>query len=220
MAASQDTPCLVLAACRRARRNVLYTNIISARFVDDEALRFLTAIHALPCNVTRRSVLVSSRVPNYDPNIHVFTRRAYTVIYLEGGHRIYAADGEEVLDIASVRAADPSGRWLAKAPRSMRHGLQCGTCGAVDRRLSFCSGCYRFAYCDRRCQVAHWKAHKRECHRFKLPLQDFRHNLLCPVCSMWMSDAEQYLRHLTLRNHVTRLVRQALEARRVPIQQG
>ncbi len=211
---ASDTPCCVLAARRRTRRNVLYTNVISARFVDNETWRYLTAIHALPCNVTRRSVLVSSRVPNYDPNIHVFTRTAYTVIHLEGGHRLYVAGGEEeVLDVASVRAADPSGRWLANAPRSVQHGLQCGSCGAADRRLSFCSGCYRFAYCDRRCQAAHWKAHQRQCHQVKSSLQNVRNRILCPVCNMWMSHAAHYLRHLTLRHHVTRLVQQALEAR-------
>ena len=40
----------------------------------------------------------------------------------------------------------------------------CENCGSViDDRILVCSGCKKVAYCNRKCQKAHWKSHKRVC---------------------------------------------------------
>ena len=40
----------------------------------------------------------------------------------------------------------------------------CNTCGVQHRDMSCCSSCKKTWYCNKKCQVAHWKAgHKTEC---------------------------------------------------------
>jgi hypothetical protein len=39
----------------------------------------------------------------------------------------------------------------------------CAGCGAVAVKLRKCSGCQQVAYCNRECQTAHWKEHKKAC---------------------------------------------------------
>lgn len=45
--------------------------------------------------------------------------------------------------------------------------LACGQCGKAEgaegAALARCTGCFGVAYCSKKCQVAHWKAHKQPC---------------------------------------------------------
>lgn len=39
----------------------------------------------------------------------------------------------------------------------------CQNCGTTDQKLKYCSGCKIAAYCNEKCQHAHWKTHKSNC---------------------------------------------------------
>ncbi len=43
---------------------------------------------------------------------------------------------------------------------------ECGNCGALEQKkdgMNVCGRCHRVRYCDRSCQAAHWKGHKKFC---------------------------------------------------------
>uniref|UniRef100_A0A383WBQ3 MYND-type domain-containing protein n=1 Tax=Tetradesmus obliquus TaxID=3088 RepID=A0A383WBQ3_TETOB len=43
----------------------------------------------------------------------------------------------------------------------------CAACGASGVKLRNCSGCKQVVYCNRECQAAHWKQHKKVCSRMQ-----------------------------------------------------
>jgi hypothetical protein len=55
-----------------------------------------------------------------------------------------------------------SSKSKGKGRRSSSKGC-CAGCGARDVKLRKCSGCKQVIYCNRECQTAHWKEHKKVC---------------------------------------------------------
>eukprot|EP00741_Cyanophora_paradoxa_P022308 tig00021440_g21537.t1 len=55
--------------------------------------------------------------------------------------------------------------YRSNVDRIDREARRCGACGAATEpeRLLRCSRCLAVLYCDRECQRAHWKVHKKEC---------------------------------------------------------
>jgi hypothetical protein len=39
----------------------------------------------------------------------------------------------------------------------------CARCGAACAQAKRCARCLQVVYCDKACQVAHWKTHRSEC---------------------------------------------------------
>jgi TPR repeat protein len=89
------------------------------------------------------------------------------------------------------RLKDQPGRLLAIKKRLAKH--QCAECGISDDgsgSLEVCTGCHLVKYCNRKCQAAHWPAHRKACKEHFAELFDeklFKQpppNEDCPICSL------------------------------------
>jgi hypothetical protein len=101
------------------------------------------------------------------------------------------------------RLKDQPGGLLASKKRLAKH--QCAECGNSDDgsgSLMVCTGCDFVKYCNKRCQAAHWPAHKKACNEhlaelfdvklFKQPppIED------CPICYLRLPiDEDQRVYH-------------------------
>lgn len=48
-----------------------------------------------------------------------------------------------------------------------RLGARCNACKKEASDLKFCTGCNVIKYCDKDCQKADWKSHKKTCKKTK-----------------------------------------------------
>lgn len=74
---------------------------------------------------------------------------------------------------AASAAADVSGCLASLAlgaatPRARQEQRLCAACGQTA--LQQCSGCRRAFYCSEKCQLGHWRQHKRECRKMQAEL--------------------------------------------------
>ncbi|KAL4457483.1 hypothetical protein ABPG75_012348 [Micractinium tetrahymenae] len=100
-------------------------------------------------------------------------------------HREVVADTSELIqqrltEVAAAVAAAPAA--ATQLPVTARPQIQqsiaylplrsCDGCGRPAMVLHACSGCRRAEYCDKRCQVEHWRAgHRRECKQLAVQAQ-------------------------------------------------
>ena len=85
-------------------------------------------------------------------------------------HPVFSVPYETRLDVSSMGdvTSNTNGFHIQEAP-GRPHGLAsssvwtCGHCGLRREGLKACSKCGRARYCDRECQRAAWKEHKKFC---------------------------------------------------------
>ena len=65
----------------------------------------------------------------------------------------------------ATNASEDSAAKVSQSKVAAREKFRsCENCGSIiEERILVCSGCKKVAYCDRKCQKAHWKAHKKAC---------------------------------------------------------
>ena len=68
---------------------------------------------------------------------------------------------------AAVRERRDSFPNFVKVRDDLRacYGSPCETCGALDKKISYCARCKAVAYCSKECQAQAWPKHKGECTR-------------------------------------------------------
>lgn len=55
----------------------------------------------------------------------------------------------------------------AKLKKEINFAVPCASCDKVGYKQVICCGCKARAYCDAKCQKAHWKEHKKICQQLK-----------------------------------------------------
>lgn len=66
--------------------------------------------------------------------------------------------------VASTSASDAASKTSQSRVVAREKFRSCENCGSmIEERILVCSGCKKVAYCDRKCQKANWKAHKKTC---------------------------------------------------------
>ncbi|KAK1759107.1 putative histone-lysine N-methyltransferase [Echria macrotheca] len=142
--------------------------VVTLRKVDvgDEIISYSNEVEVLRSLIESFSSLISG----FGTQLEKLEEHLAEGVYSPGGNAWAAAHvslGEQrVLRLARQRAEellaavqDRNGRGISSLPVP----AQCANCGTASERLMLCGRCKAVAYCGRKCQVAHYKAHKGSC---------------------------------------------------------
>merc|ERR1712087_242685 len=95
---------------------------------------------------------------------------------------MYQHIADILLDRCSM--APPTARACPRPQRAISPGRQihvknakhtgklrlCDSCGKLETKkgeMLACSKCHKVTYCSKECQIAHWKAHKSDCKKWR-----------------------------------------------------
>lgn len=92
-----------------------------------------------------------------------------------------AVSGKLLYTPAAPAAAAAAAASSASAPASSSDATEkgvlkirtCASCGKGSEKMSKCSGCARVYYCNRECQLVHWKMRKKNCKLLATSYQGF-----------------------------------------------